>query len=374
MLRHLKTTMKTYTIKSGDSLGSIAFKQLGATAKWREIAELNNIINANAIKVGQLLQLPVESEPEASTERADVIIIDEDPRLYFQYQNNPTKNYLGKKFRKGIYRQGSQITESFINKNPTLLEKLKISKSEMNALLATSENEGNLDAVNTWDNSFMSFGMFQWTLGAGTAKGELPAFIKLVKKTYPDAFEQFCGQFGVDVSADTNDTYGYLIYKNKLVNTAAEKEFFRSNMVSYRFASAGMDERICAAQILHAINRFNTFYFDKTNKLGGFSLYELLSSEYAAALFLDNHVNRPAYLFNCVAKAVDNAGLTFEKLKNGGDNEETKVLKQYLINRETYGASPMTDAKHRAAVTKRYLDAGKISASKGSFKSNRGLR
>lgn len=366
--------MKTYKVKSGDSLGSIAFKQLGATAKWREIAELNNIVNANTIEVGQVLQLPVESEPEASTERADVIIIDEDPRVYYQYLNDPTKNFLGKKFRKGIYRRGVHVTEKFILENPRLLAELKISNSEVNALLTTSENEGNLDAVNTWDNSFMSFGMFHWTLGAGDAQGELPALIKLVKEKYPDAFEQFCGQFGVDVSADTNDSYGYLIYKNEKVDSAAEKEFFRSEIVAYRFAAAGLDNRVCAVEILHAINRFNLFYFKKTDKLGGYTIFDLLSSEYAAALFLDNHLNRPSYLWNCVAKAIESAGLSFEQLKNGRNKEEIEVIDHYLNIRETYGASPMTDVKNRAAVTKRYLDGGKISGSKGSFKSSRAMR
>jgi LysM repeat protein len=366
--------MKTYTVKSGDSLGSIAFKRLGSTAKWREIAELNNIVNVNKIEIGQILQLPIEGEPEASTKRADVIIIKEDPRVYYQYQNDPAKYFLGKKFRKGIFRRGVHTPEKFIGENPSLLADLKISKSEVNALLATSENEGNMDAVNTWDNSFMSFGMFQWTLGAGSSQGELPALIKLVKEKYPDAFEQFCGQFGVTVSADTNSTYGYLIYKNKKVNTAADKQFFRSNIVAYRFAAAGLDKRVCAVEILHAINRFNLFYFKRTDKLGGNTLYDLLSSEYAAALFLDNHVNRPGYLWPSVAKAVKNAGLSFDQLKNGGDREEIRVINKYLKIRETYGRSPMTHAKNRAAVTKRYLNAGKISASKGSFKSNRTLR
>ncbi len=366
--------MKTYIVKSGDSLGSIAFKQLGVTAKWREIAELNDIVNVNTIKVGQVLQLPVESEPRASTEREDVIIIDENPRVYYQYQNDTTKNYLGKKFRKGIFRRGVNTTEKFIQENPRLLANLNISKSEVNALLATSENEGNLDAVNTWDNCFMSFGMFQWTLGTGNAKGELPAFIKQVKEKYPDAFEQFCGRFGVDVSTDTNDTYGYLVYNNKRVDSASAKQFFRSDIVAYRFAAAGLDDRICAVEILHAINRFNLFYYSKTNKLGGNALFDLLSSEYAAALFLDNHVNRPGYLLNSVAKAIGNAKLSFEQVKNGSDEDEIKILNEYLKVRETYGSSPMTDAKNRAQVTKRYLEAGKISASKGSFKSNRTLR
>ena len=366
--------MKKYKIKSGDTLGSIAFQQLGATSKWREIAELNDIVNPNKIKVGQVLQLPIISEPETSTQKSDVVIIDENPKIYFQYQDDPTKRYLGKKFRKGIFRNGSQNTEKFIEENSSLLAKLKISKSEVNALLATSENEGNLDAINTWDNSYMSFGMFQWTLGAGSGKGELPALIKLVKETYPDAFDQYCGQFDLTVSSDTTSTGGYLQFKNKKIASATDKQFFRNNIVAYRFAAAGLDKRVNAVQILHAINRFDRFYFKKSDLLGGYTLFDLLSSEYAAALFLDNHVNRPGYLMRCVAKAIKSSGLTFEQLKNGGDQEEMDVINEYLKIRETYGSSPMTNAKDRAEVTKRYLEAGRISAKKGSFKSNRKLR
>ncbi len=366
--------MKTYKVKSGDTLGSIAMKQLGNADLWSEIAELNDIINVNKIQVGQKLLLPTINDPEPSTQKSDVILIDEGKKVYYKYKNDGNKSYLGTRYKNGLSRRGAQKTGEFIANNASLLKKLKISNSELNSLLVTSKNEGNLDAINTYDNSYMSFGMFQWTLGTGSSKGELPALAKLVKEKYPDAFEQFCGQFGVKVSADTNSVDGYLIYKNKKVNTAAEKQFFRNDMVAYRFATAGMDKRVDAVQVLHAINRFNRFYFVNTSKLGGNTLYELLSSEYAASLFLDNHVNRPGYLFPCVAKAVQASGMSYDQLKNGGDNEEMTVINHYLKIRETYGKYPMTDAKHRADVAKQALNEGKISAKKGSFKSNRKLR
>ena len=144
--------------------------------------------------------------------------------------------------------------------------------------------------------------------------------------------------------------------------------------MAYRVVAAEIDQRVCDVQNLNAINRFNLVYFNRTDKLGGNTLNDLISSEYAAAMFLDNHVNRPGYLWPCVAKAVSNSGLSFDQLKNGGDMDEMKVIDHYLNIRQTYGASPMTHAKNRAAVTKRYLDVGKISSSKGSFKSNRELR
>lgn len=366
--------MKSYKVKSGDSLGSIAMKFLGETSRWREIADLNDIVNPNRIQVGQVLQLPIESEPLNSTRESDVIIIEEGKHVYYRHHDEVVKHKLGKKYKRGIFRMGDNKPETFIRENKQLITNLKISSSELNALLATSQNEGNLDAINTWDNSFMSFGMFQWTLGADANPGELPALIKLVKEKHPDAFDQYCGQFGVSVSADTNATTGYLIYKNKKVNSRTQKEFFRSNNVAYRFAEAGLDKRVSAIQVLHAINRFDRFYFNKTSKLGGNSLFELLSSEYAAALFLDNHVNRPGYLYGCVASAIESSGLTYSQLKNGGDAEELKVINRYLVIRETYGRHPMTHSNARAAITRNFLDSGLISASKGSFKSNRALR
>lgn len=51
---------QTYTVQSGDSLSKIAAK-VGVTA--REIAELNNIKDANKIKLGQKLVLPSYAQP-----------------------------------------------------------------------------------------------------------------------------------------------------------------------------------------------------------------------------------------------------------------------------------------------------------------------
>ena len=366
--------MRKYTVRRGDSLSSIARKKLGSAALWRELAELNGIPDPSMIEVGRVLVLPDEEKQETSTRREDVIITDEGDRVYYRYEGDATKRFLGKKFRKGLFRIGKQRPEEFLEQNRRLLAGLKVSPSEINALIATSENEGNLDAINTWDNSFMSVGMFQWTLGPRNQKGELPALMKLVREQYPKAYEQYGGKFGVKVSSDTDDRYGYLVYKGKKVDTAAEKQFFRSSSSAYRFAIAGMDKRVNAVQILHAVNRFNWFYFKKEQKLGGYAIRDLMSSEYAAALLLDNHVNRPGYVLPCVASAAKETGLSFEQLSNASDAQAMRLIKGYLAVRTTYGRSPMTNAQHRADVTRKYLDAGKISAERGSFKSNRDKR
>ena len=52
-----KKIPKTYTVKSGDTLWGICKKELGDGSKYPEIAKLNNIKNANVIRVGQVIKL-----------------------------------------------------------------------------------------------------------------------------------------------------------------------------------------------------------------------------------------------------------------------------------------------------------------------------
>lgn len=52
-----KQTPKTYTVKKGDTLYNICRAQLGDGSKYKEIASLNNIANADLIYPGQVLKL-----------------------------------------------------------------------------------------------------------------------------------------------------------------------------------------------------------------------------------------------------------------------------------------------------------------------------
>ncbi len=54
------TSGRTYVVKSGDSLTSIAEKQLGATARWKELYELNKSVikNPDVLRSGVILVLP----------------------------------------------------------------------------------------------------------------------------------------------------------------------------------------------------------------------------------------------------------------------------------------------------------------------------
>ncbi len=129
-------------------------------------------------------------------------------------------------FRKGAYTFGSQKALDFIQTNMAALLSRGLTKSAVNVMVAVSENEGNLDAVNTWDNSFMTFGMFQWTLGTASAKGKLPALLRKIKTADPDIFEQYYGQYGLDL-IQVGQVYGYCALDGRTLEAPSDKELLR---------------------------------------------------------------------------------------------------------------------------------------------------
>ena len=371
--------MAEYIVKPGDTLSKIATSKLGAAGQWRVIAELNGIINPKRIRVGQRLQLPGTvtevpsvvntSEGVQAVSKDRVRISAEGKVVYATLIAKPEKIFVGRLHRKGLYRVGLHDPENYIANHRVKLQEVNLTDSEMNVIFATSENEGNLDAVNTWDNQFLSFGMFQWTAGGAGKPGELPALLKIIKDSYPDNFQHYWGQFGLDV-VDVGNKTGWFSYRGEKLVSAADKSILREHIWAYRFARAGADIEVQAAQIRHAVNRIKQFYFVSSSKLTGYSLADLITSEYGVALLLDNHVNRPGYVHSCLAAALDRSSLSAEELFRGGNEEEQLVIKNYLDVRETYGRYPMTDARQRASVTRGYVVDGIISSSRGSLVSD----
>jgi peptidoglycan hydrolase-like protein with peptidoglycan-binding domain len=272
------------------------------------------------------------------------------------------------KFRKGYYTGGNAKTAAFIDANRADLKKQGMSDSALNVMLGVSENEGNLDAINTWDNAFMTFGMFQWTIGAGSAKGELPALFKKIRDRAPDVWQIHYGQYGLDIWPKTSDVSGHLILNGQIINADAEKEQFRTPKWGFYFWKAGQDPIVQAISLQHAFLRIGTFARSPSYQVNGHDVADIVTSEYGMALVLDNHVNRPAYIAGCLAGAMKRAGLQGSNPSGWGTVEEPKLLQHYLVIRQTYGKHPMTNAKKRGEVTKKYLTKGIISDKRGSFR------
>ena len=165
---------------------------------------------------------------------------------------------------------------------------------------AVSENEGMLEAVNSYDNAFMSFGPFQWTAGTGSAGGELADLLDRLKTSKPAAFNEYFGKIGLDLKIGPPKPgalrTGFLVLDGQALNTPTRKSVLRKPIWGYRFWRAGHDTDVRACEIEHAMARIDVFYRGARSVLGGKAVSDFITSELGVALLLDQHVNRPGHV------------------------------------------------------------------------------
>lgn len=298
--------------------------------------------------------------PQVTTQRSRYIIADKWVRTKLN------------RHKKGVWTMGGDKPLTFIQSYQHDLVNSGLTESSIRVITPVSANEGDLNAINSWDNCFMTFGMFQWTLGQGSSKGELPALLLKLKEQEPEVFKRYFGQYGIGL-ANTSRTTGYLTLDGEKINTPAEKEKFRKGPEwAFRFWLAGIDERVKKVQIDHALDRINSFWTnDNYRPLNKYYISDLITSEYGMCLILDHHVNRPGHLMSyaigkkdILGQALKKAGLQAKDPKTWGTTEEQKLIQAYLPLRY---ASSMTHSRERAAKIKSYLDKGLLRAERFSF-------
>jgi hypothetical protein len=381
--------MQEYIVQSGDTLSSIARRFLGASGNWQAIASANNITNPNSLRVGQRLLIPRINATPSPAANPEVVMVKNTLQgiyppnrtaisfttvgsdVFAKLLNTGQQEPVAKTKGNGLYRLGIFKLRDFITHGANLLQQVRLSTSEINVIQVTSANEGSLDAINTWDSQYLSFGIFQWTLGSAGQQGELPALLTKIKRLYPEEFQYYFGQFGVDVVSLDGIT-GWLSLNGTRLVSEADKNIMRQPIWALRFMIAGMDALVQSVQVLHAVSRLDRFYFTPSQILQGYTLSQLLNSEFAVALLLDHHVNRPSHVFDCVASAIARSGLTPAQVAQGTVNQEAVIIQNYLQIRETYGgASAMTKSRDRAEQIRQSLNSGRLSPQRFSFRSNR---
>lgn len=248
-------------------------------------------------------------------------------------------------FKKGYYTQG--------NLKMSDLDRLDfdISLGAWRAIESVSNLEGRVDAINTWDNSFMSLGMFQWTLGSSDDDGELGDLLQRLKDTFPDTFEELFSSYGIDVEDTEVTIEGEELEK-------ANKDILRSPWWCFRFWKAAHDEDVQSIMLELSVARLRKIQSIELDCLGK-TIGELFHSELALAECLQIHVNRPAYLDNIVTMAIREAKATVSsaaKFLTNGEEFQNAVLMQMRSISETYGKYPVTDALHRFDGVKKYFD------------------
>jgi Bacterial SH3 domain len=313
--------------------------------------------------------------------KAELIALDPDPPTPVPPEMQPGDIVLrdgrafaagtsfGKLFRLGIANSGATSMGSFIAASPALFATLPASLVRI--ARAVSVNEGRLEAINTWDNAFLSFGIFQWTCGPDVAEGELPALLQRLKNADAAAFKRYFGKYGLDVQAASEQpgklwTGSFVLNGSKLVSPA-QKEAMRAPIWAYRFWRAGHDRIVRKAQIDHALARIKAFYDLPSPLLHGLPLRRWISSEAGVAQLLDQHVNRPGHVPKTIASAIDTqiAATGKSDPAKWQDGDETAALKRYIAVRES---TSMTDSTPRAKRINDAVTRGELSVKRGSFK------
>jgi len=291
----------------------------------------------------------------------------------FHFEGNnavaPDGTIFGRKFQQGIFNNGNTSIGDFVSANPGAFPNL--SPSRLRVMSAVSVNEGKLEAINTFDNAFLTFGCFQWTAGTGNGAGELPAMVNRLKQTDPTAFNQLLGQFGLDVgsvsSSPGQTPTGFFSLNGAVINTAAGKQSnLRTLEMAFRFFRAGQNDAMRQAEVEHAASRIDLFYRDASHRIRNRFIADFVSSEFGVALLLDEHVNRPGHVPGTLAGAVDQFIVATGKTDPATwtNQDEASLLDIYIQRRNN---TNMTDSNNRANRVRQAVNNGLASANRGSF-------
>jgi hypothetical protein len=282
----------------------------------------------------------------------------------------PDGTQFAKRFKKGVFTFGDTSILDFVRDNPTQFA--DVPACLVNVVEAVSQNEGKLEAVNTWDDSFITFGALQWTAGVGNARGELGALLDRLKRERPDVFGKLFGSHGLDVAnvaagppANAGVTpVGSLVLEGELLDTAEKKEQLRTLDWAYRFWLAGHNDAMRAVEVRQAIDRVQIFYRSPKHTIDGRIIADYVKSEVGVALLLDQHVNRPGHVPKTLAAAVTQLANAPGDSATWTDDEEQELLHTYI---ELRAATNMTDSDKRAQAVLEAASSGLVSTRRGSF-------
>ena len=269
------------------------------------------------------------------------------------------------KGRRGWEARGELPLAEVLDDRPDVFAGLPA--SILHVVAAVVQNEGAFDAVNAYDNAFLSFGIFQWTAGVGDERGELGAFLaSLVAANAPVARKYF-GAFGLEASSvvggRSSPATAHLVLHGVPLNSAERKAPLRAAEWVYRFWKAGHDPVVQQAEVQYALARTEIFYRNPSKRIRGRLVADYVSSEVGVALLLDQHVNRPGHVPATLGQAVDDLADELGEPDGWDDDAESRLLDRYLALR---ARTSMTDAAARGARI-RALAGGALSAQRASF-------
>jgi peptidoglycan hydrolase-like protein with peptidoglycan-binding domain len=274
----------------------------------------------------------------------------------------PSGQRFARQFKLGFMTLGTTTVAAALAADPAA--GADIAPARLAIIAALSGNEGQLEAVNSWDAAFMSFGIMQWTVGQAAGQGELAALLAVLKRADAGAFAECFGQLGIDVEIAARATTGFLALNGRRLDSSSAKSVLRSPEWAYRFWRAGNHPAVRRAEIRHAASRIDRI---SDIDISGHPLRAWLSSQLGMALVLDEHVNRPGHVPATIAAALTATLAT--DLVSSDPAEWDEAIEHRLIERYLTLRS-RTNMTHSLSRGQRLLDTalrGEIASNRGSF-------
>ncbi|MDN3694341.1 DUF4280 domain-containing protein [Chryseobacterium tructae] len=285
-----------------------------------------------------------------------------------QYRNDVTCVKYGSVY--GPLYDGSLKLGSFKNWS-TLVSSGKVTAEEKEIILAMSENEGNMDSVQSYDSEALTVGAMQKTMTT-EGYGELPIQMWEFKQDFPDKFKDLfenCGWKVKEIEIPQKNKPSikkYQAYYNDTTGSAL-KTLIRKGFVAAKnkkkvvcapiepFINACKDSDFQARQIVDFIKRLHAAINKKPTGYTN-NIKDFVKSKLGKATVLDHDVNRPGHVSNCFRDALDQFFAANKKVsKNPADwNENHATYEKAIL--EIYGPLRGTGKYTMTSASSRYTN------------------
>ena len=220
-----------------------------------------------------------------------------------------------------------------------------VTMAERIILVAMSENEGNLDALQSYDSEILTAGAMQKTINPQGA-GELPVQVYEFKQKHPDLYQSLFADCGWEVKTENRKQYLYydgvtgselkVLLRQGFNQTSFEsKEKLISKPLAV-FAHAINTSEYIVKQVLDFVQRLRASISISPSGYNLWVVGDYVRSNFGRSVVLDHHVNRPGNVAGDFGTAV----------------------KTFLINNPTVSENPADwgedHAKHEAALLEIY--------------------
>jgi hypothetical protein len=194
-----------------------------------------------------------------------------------------------------------------------LIDTNVITEKEKNIICKMSVNEGNLDAVQSYDSEIITAGAMQKTVPVGVSSGELSIQVEKFRSKNPDEYQELFVEYGWFLDSSK------LVYQSQSFSegeklTNKDLKAGLRNMCSsdnfkktidckpiYDLSNSISQPIFIKQQLLDFIDRLHLICKLKVNDL---EVEDIFKSELGLATALDHHVNRPSNVISHIKKAI----------------------------------------------------------------------